>query len=101
MMASEIGTSMLSARLLSAPSALVKNGRPENAAAGSAMSADSQWNMSRVSGVMSEALPAHTDTDKSITFIAAKPATARQRSRNFACSASRDSASASSKGWAT
>ena len=34
-------------------------------------------------------------------FIAAKPATARQRSRYLACSASRDSASASSKGWAT
>ena len=80
-MPSEIGTSMLSEPRFSAPSALVKNGRPENAAAGSAISADTQWNMSRVSGVMSLMLPAHTDTESSMMFMAAKPATARQRSR--------------------
>lgn len=77
----DIGTSMLRERRLSAPNALVKNGRPAKAAAGKAINAEIQWNMSRVSDVISDKLPAHTDTDNSITFIAEKPATARQRNR--------------------
>ena len=73
---SEIGTSMLSAPARSARQALTKNGRPAKAAAGNAISAEAQWKKSRVSGVMSLALPAHTETDSSMMFIAAKPATA-------------------------
>ena len=41
------------------------------------MRADSQWKKSRVSCVMSAALPDHTETDSSMMFMAAKPATAR------------------------
>ena len=32
---------------------------------------------------MSEALPAHTDTDRSMMFMAAKPATASERMSRF------------------
>ena len=52
------------------------------------MSAEIQWNRSRVAGSMLDASPAQTETDNSITFIAAKPATPRQRSRNCICAAS-------------
>ena len=85
MMPSEIGTSMLT---------LARAQRVEGAAeerlAGIGRGrqrdrADSQWNRSRVSGVMSVTLPDQTETDSSMMFIAAKPATARQRSRNFDC----------------
>jgi hypothetical protein len=45
-------------------------------AAGSAISAESQWKKSRVSCGMS-VLPDQTDTDSSMMFMPAKPATAR------------------------
>ena len=53
-------------------------------AVGSAINADSQWKKSRVSWVMSLAFPDHTDTDSSMMFIAAKPATARHRNSHLA-----------------
>ena len=63
---------MLSCRLLSAAQALRKNGWPEKAIVGRAIAAESQWKRSRVAS----AAPDQTDTDKSITFMLAKPATA-------------------------
>ena len=65
-----------------------------------AISAESQWKKSRVSGVMSVTLPDHTDTDSSMMFMAAKPATARQVSSQRASRASSASAWAGSNGWA-
>jgi len=77
-MASVIGTSMLSRPWRSATHALRKNGTPEKAIAGSAIAAEIQWNMSRVTS----SAPAQTETESSITFIAAKPATASRISRS-------------------
>ena len=78
--------------------ALRKNGWPANAAAGRTISAESQWKKSRVSGVMSLASPAQIETESSITFIAAKPATARQRNNHRACRASESWTSLAKKG---
>jgi len=91
---------MLVRRLRRALKALVKNGWPAKAAAGSAISADSQWKKSRVSGVMSVRLPAHTDTDRSMMFIAAKPAMASERSRRFISASDVVSAVCAANGWA-
>ena len=62
----------------SAVQALAKKGCAAKPIAGSAMAAEIQWNMSRVA---SEA-PDQTDTDNSITFMDAKPATASRISRS-------------------
>src|ERR1044072_4555887 len=77
----EIGTSMLGVLFESARQADRKNGGTAEAAAGSAISADSQWKKSRCSGSMSETLPDHTGIDSIITFMVANAATPRQRSR--------------------
>ena len=94
----EIGTSMLVCRASKARHADLKNGRPEYAAAGKAINADSQWKKSRCSGIMSLTLPDHTGTDSIMMFIAAKAATPRQRSRKLACAASSVSARTGSNG---
>ncbi len=64
------------------------------------MSAESQWKKSRVSCVMSETLPDHTETDSSMMFMAAKPATASALSKLRAVAASSLSARCGSNGWA-
>src|SRR6516164_6487423 len=48
---------------------------------------------------MSETLPAQTDTDSSMTFIAAKPATARHFISHLACALSSASARCGANGW--
>ena len=48
--------------------------------AGSAISASNQCRKVRVASPMPEKWPAHTETASSITLLAAKPATATQRS---------------------
>ena len=90
---------VMGARPRSAANALVKNGSPATAAAGSAIKAEIQWKRSRVSAVMSDALPAQTATDSSMTFIAAKPATASARTRRRISCASAASGRPGSKGW--
>ncbi len=57
--------------------ALSKKGRPAKAAVGRAISAESQWKKSRVVGSISLALPDQTETESSMMFMAAKPATPR------------------------
>ena len=47
------------------------------------MSADSQWNNSLTAGLMSPSAPDHTETDKSITFIAANAATPSRGTRSY------------------
>src|SRR5262245_28285245 len=56
------------------------------------------WMSARCSGSMSETLPDHTGIDSIITFMAAKAATPRQRSRKRDCSASTSSARTGSNG---
>ncbi len=70
--ASEIGTSMLSAPRDSAFTAEEKNGRPAKAMAGRPISAEIQWNRSRVAA----SAPDHTETDRSMMLPAANPAIA-------------------------
>ena len=77
-MASTMGTSMFSRRAFSADHALRKKGCAEKAMAGKTMAAEIQWNMSRVAA----SAPDQTDTDRSITFIDAKPATAMRIRRS-------------------
>ena len=89
----EIGTSILVRPRRSALHADAKKGRPDQAMAGTAISADSQWNRSR----LLSAAPDQTLTDSSMTFIAANPAMASALSRRR-CSVSVGGASAS--GWA-
>ncbi len=81
LMASEIGTSMFSRPTRSALHAFLKNGMPENATVGKAIAAETQCIRSRVASVA----PDQTDTDSSITFIAAKPATASRASKSRPC----------------
>ena len=64
------------------------------------MSAESQWKKSRVSCVMSAAPPDQTDTDSSMMFMPAKPATARHFIKPRAWRASSVSARSGSNGWA-
>ncbi len=73
-----IGTSMFSCLFDSAAHALRKNGCPEKAMVGRAIAAEIQWNISRVAS----AAPDQTDTDKSMTFMLAKPATASRISNS-------------------
>lgn len=95
-----IGTSMLSRRAARAEKAERRKGLPAYAAAGSAMSADSQWKKSRVSDEMPDALPDQTETDNSMTFIIAKPATASERSSSLPAASASPRTVAGSKGWA-
>jgi len=78
MMASEIGTSIPSRPTRSRAQAARKNGWPAKATVGSAIIADSRWNMSRVTS----AAPDQTATDSSMMFIIAKNATASRISRS-------------------
>jgi hypothetical protein len=69
---------MFSRRPTSAASAERKKGMPEKAIAGRAIRAEIQCMRSRVAA----SAPDHTEIDSSITFIAAKPATASRASRS-------------------
>jgi len=71
---------------------------PAKAIAGSATSAETQCSSSRVAGPIDPAWPDHTDTESSITFAAANPATAIARSSSASRRACSSSASAGSKG---
>ena len=82
-----------------APGAAGRTAGPHRPPAGSAISAESQWKKSRVSCAMSAA-PDHTETDSSMMFIAAKPATARHLISQRAWRASSASARSGSNGWA-
>ena len=68
----EIGTSMLVRPALSALKAERKNGWPAKATAGTAMTADSQWNRVRVASPIEPSWPDHMATDSSMTLAAAK-----------------------------
>ncbi len=70
-----IGTSMFMRPWRRAAQAERKKTPPEKNSAGMAISADSQWNMSRVA----PSAPDHTETDSSMMLPAAKPATATAR----------------------
>ena len=69
---------MLSCPLRNAAQALRKNGTPEKAIAGRVIAAEIQWNISRVAS----SAPDQTDTDKSMTFMLANPATASRIKRS-------------------
>ena len=77
-MAVEIGTSMSRRRARRARRALAKKGCAAKAVAGSAMAAEIQCMRSRVE----PSAPDQTETEKSITFIEAKPATAMRARRS-------------------
>ncbi len=68
---------MFSRRAERAVSALLKKGWAEKAMVGNVIAAEIQWNISRVVS----AAPDQTDTDNSMTFIMAKPATASRTSK--------------------
>ena len=69
---------MFSRPARSAETALRKKGWAEKATVGSTMAAEIQWNRSRVG----PSAPDQTAMDSSMTFIAAKPATASRISRS-------------------
>ena len=78
-----IGTSMFVRPRRRAENAEAKNGRPAYAIAGIAISAETQCSNSTVAGPMpssTEPCPAQMPIEISITFPAANPATASERS---------------------
>ena len=72
-----MGTSMFTRPARKAPHAEAKKGTAENARAGSAIAAETQWNITRVTSPA----PDQTATEIAITFIIAKPATAARARR--------------------
>ncbi len=74
-----IGTSMFMRPWRSAAQAERKKMPPAKTSAGMAISAESQWNRSRVA----PSAPDHTDTDKSMMLAAAKPAMATARTSSL------------------
>ena len=64
------------------------------------MSAETQWKRSRVGASMSVTLPAQTETDSSMMFMAPKPAAPMQRRSSLLSASSSAVRRPGSKGWA-